>query len=151
MALDLIRDITNAMKSEVSAELGVNFRELAYLEDVSKNSFRTGNDRYGVRALGGFQVPGVTKNVTITQTFEIVLTKGYIESNIDDEPQVEKSYDNRENLLDIYKRLVNNRGGLPGTILNIFDMSISEPEFLDDDKVAIQRATMSITYRYSLI
>ena len=151
MALDLMRDITNALKSEVSTVLGADYRELAYLEDVAKNSFRSSNDRYGVRALGGLQIPGVTKNVTLTQQFEIVLTKGYTESNIDDEPQVTKSYDNRENLLDIYKELVNNRGGLPGTILNIFDLAISEPEFLEDDKVAIQRATFNVTYRYSLI
>lgn len=151
MALDLMRDITTALKSEISAELGSDYRELDYLEDVAKNSFRSGNDRYGVRALGGIQEPGVTKMVTITQQYEIVLTKGYTESNIDDDPQVSKSYDNRENLLDIYKRLVNNRGGLPGTIINITDLTISEPEFLVDDKIAIQRATLSITYRYSLI
>lgn len=151
MALDLTRDITTAIKAEISAELGASYRELAYVENVAKNTFRSGNNRYGVRALGAIQIPGVTKTVTITQDFEIVLTKGFVESNLDDDPQVAMSYDNRENLLDIYKRLVNNRAGLPGTVLNIFDMTISEPEFLEDDKIAIQRANMSITYRFSLI
>ena len=151
MALDLMRDITTSLKAEVLSVLGSSYKELDYVEDVAKNSFRTSNDRYGVRALGGLQEPGVTKNVTITQQYEIVLTKGYTESNLNDSPAVTKSYDNRENLLDIYKQIVNNRGGLPGTILNITDLIISEPEFLVNDKVAIQRATISVTYRYSLI
>lgn len=151
MALTLAEDIVDAMKSEILAELGNSYKELAYVENIEKNSFRTGNDRYGVRALVANQVPGVTRNVTLTQQFEIILTKGYVESSIDDTAQVGKSYDNRENLLDIYKRLVNNRVGLPGTVLNVFDLVMGEPEYLVDDKVVIQRATMNITYRFSLI
>lgn len=151
MALDLMNDITTAMKSEIAAELGASYKELAYVENVQKNNFRTGNDRYGVRALQGAQVPGVTKNVTFIQEFEVILTKGYIESSVDDTLQVSKAYDNRENLLDIYKRLVNNRVGLPATVLNVFDLIIGEPEYLEQDKIVIQRATMNITYRFSLI
>lgn len=151
MALDLMNDITTAMKSEIAAELGASYKELAYVENVQKNNFRTGNDRYGVRALQGAQVPGVTKNITITQEYEVVLTKGYIESSVDDTLQVSKSYDNRENLLDIYKRLVNNRAGLPSVVLNVFDLIIGEPEYLEQDKIVIQRATMNITYRFTLI
>lgn len=151
MALDLMRDIRDAVTGVVSSQLGVNYRELPYLEDISKNNFRGNNDRYGVRALSGIEVPGVTKTVHITQTFEVVLTKGYYESNLDDSEQREKAYDNRENLLDIYRLLVNTRAGLPGTVLNVTNLILAEPEFLVDEKVVVQRATMDITYRFSLI
>ena len=149
--IDSMRDIRNAMETEIAAELGVNYKKLAYLEDVTKNSFRTNNDRYGVRALSSSEVDGVTKNPTFTQSFEVVLTKGYYESNLDDTEQIERSLDNRENLLCIYKRLVNNRAGIPSVVLNIQNLQIDEPEFLVDEKVAVQRATMDITYRFSLI
>ena len=149
--IDSMRDITNAIDTEIANELGATYGTLPYLEDVSKNNFRSNNNRYGVRALTANQVPGVTKNVHITQTFEVVLTKGYYESNLDDAKQVDTAYDNQENLLDIYKRLVNTRAGIPGTVLNIQNLVVSEPEYLVDEKVAVQRATMDITFRFSLI
>lgn len=149
--IDSMRDIRDSMLTEIAAELGASYVQLPYVENVEKNNFRNSNDRYGVRALEASQVPGVTKYPTFTQSFEVILTKGYIESNLDDTPQVTKSYDNRENLLDIYKRLVNNRVGIPATVLNVTDLVVSSPEYLEDDKVVVQRATMNITYRFSLI
>lgn len=151
MSITAITDITNSIKSEVATELGAAYKELAYVEDVAKNSLRTSNDRYGVRALVASQLPGVTKNITLNQEFEVILTKGYIESSIDDTSQVSKSLDLRAEFLSIYKRLVNGKAGLPGTVLNITDLILAEPEYLEDDKVVIQRASMSIQYRYSLI
>lgn len=149
--IDTMRDIRDSMLSEIATELGATYKQLAYLEDVEKNNFRTNNDRYGVRALTANEVPGVTKNVHITQTFEVVLTKGYYESSLDDTEQVEKAYDNRENALDIYKRMVNTHAGLSGTVLNITNLVVEEPEYLLEEKVAVQRATMDITYRFNLI
>lgn len=149
--IDSIRDIRDAMESEIAAELGASYKKLAYLNDVEKNSFRTNNDRYGVQALALGEGDSVTKFVTFTQSFEVVLTKGYHESNIDDTEQLERSLDNRENLLCIYKRLVNNRAGLPSIVLNIQNLQASEPEYLEDSKVAVQRATVDITFRFSLI
>jgi len=149
--IDMMRDIRDSITAEIVAELGATYSALPYLENVEKNNFRSNNNRYGVRALFGAEVPGVTKNVHITQTFEVVLTKGYYESSLDDAEKIERAYDNRENVLDIYKRLVNTRGGLPGTVLNITNLVVSEPEFLVEEKVAVQRATMDITYRFSLI
>lgn len=149
--IDSMRDIKNSMLSEIATELGATYATLPYLEDVQKNNFRSNNRRYGVRALAGVEVPGVTKNVHITQSFEVVLTRGYLESKLNDTEQVDKSYDSRENMLDIYKRLVNTRAGIPDTVLNIQNLVVSEPEFLVEEKVAIQRATMDITFRFSLI
>lgn len=148
---DIIRDIKEAAESEIQAELGVSYKPLAYVEDVQKNSFRTSSERYGVRALGGTQVSGVTKYFTMTHNFEIVLSKAYNESAIDDSEQVSKAFDNRENLLAIYKRLVNNKCGIPSSVMNVFNLNILEPEYLVEDKVAIQRATLEITYRLTLI
>ena len=147
---DVMRDIRDAMLSEIQAELTASYKQLAYTEDVQKNSLRTSSERFGVRALASSEVPGVTRFTTFTQSFEVVLTKAYTESKIDDTEQVEKAFDNRENLLSIYTRLVNNKGGLPLVVLNIFNLNVAEPEFLLVDKVAVQRATMDITYRLTL-
>lgn len=148
---DAIREIANSMTTEIGLELGATYATLPYLEDIEKNNYRSNNNRYGVRALGAAEVPGVTKNVHLTQSFEVVLTKGYYESNLDDEKQRDTAYDNAQNMLLIYKRLVNTQAGIPGTVLNITKLLLSEPEYLVDEKVAVQRATMDITFRFSLI
>lgn len=149
--IDTMRDIRDSLEAEIAAELGVEYRKLAYLENIDKNSFRTNNKRYGVRALAASEVPGVTKNVHITQSYEVVLTQAYLDSNLDDVKQVERAYDNQSKILDIYKRMVNNKGGLPGVILNIQNLVVAEPEYNEEEKVAVQRATIDITYRFSLI
>lgn len=147
---DVMRDIKEAMETEIQTELGISYKPLAYVENVQKNSLRTSSERFGVRVLFGSQVPGVTRYYTITQSFEVVLSKGYIESALDDSEQVTKAFDNRENLLAIYKRLVNTKCGIPSLVMNVFNLNIAEPEYLEDDKVAVQRATMDITYRINL-
>jgi hypothetical protein len=146
-----VDDIINALLAEVSAELGGSYSQLAYVENVEQNSFRTNNDRYGIRARAASQVPGVTKMVTLTQQFELILTKGYYVSNLDDNNKVSTAQTAIGLVFDIYKRFVVNRGGLPLVILNINNLLVSEPSYLDESKVSVIRATLDITYRYSLI
>lgn len=146
-----MRQIKDAMDVEIQAELGSEYKPFAYLENIQENSFRTSSERYGVRALGSGQVPGVTKYFTMTQAFEIVLSKSYTQSAISDSEQVSKSYDNRENLLAIYKRLVNTKCGVPSLVMNVTELLVSEPEYLLEDKVAVQRATINVTYRVTFL
>lgn len=148
---DAVRDIKEAMETTIQTFLGVNYKKLAYVEDVTKNNYLTNSNRYGVRALAGGEVPGVTKNVHLTQSFEVVLSKAYRESSLDDTEQLEQALDNFNNILSIYKDMVNTKCGIPLIILNITNLQLSDPEYLVESKVAIQRATIDITYRFSLI
>lgn len=148
---DVMRQIRDSMLTEISTELGSDYKQLAYVEVVEKNSFRTSNNRYGVRALDAVQIPGVNKFATFDQTYEVVLTKGYVQSNIDDSEQVESSFDLRELMHDIYVRLVKGKAGIPASVINVNNLVISEPEYLEDDKVTIIRANMTITYRNTLL
>ena len=43
---DVMRDIKNAIEGEIQAELGSEYKTLAYLENVQKNSFRTSSERF---------------------------------------------------------------------------------------------------------
>lgn len=147
---DAMRQIRDAVESEISTELGASYSKLPYVEVIEKNSFRTNNNRYGVRALVSSEIPGVTKYTTFTQSFEMVLTKGYVQSTIDDTEQVEGSYDLRALILDIYTRLVNNKAGIPALTINVTNLVVSEPEYLEDDKVVIIRSTFDIIYRLTL-
>lgn len=143
--------IKDALLSEIALELGVDYKQLAYVEDIAKNSFNTSNDRYGVRALHAGATPGVTKTVTMLQPFEVVLTKGYIQSSIDDTEQVSKSYELREEAFDIFRNAVNNKIALSSIVMYVSNLQVSEPEYLEDDKVVIIRFTMDILYRLNLL
>ena len=143
--------IKDALLSEIAIELGASYKQLAYVEDVSKNSFNTSNDRYGVRGLGSIETASVTKYATFLQSFEVVLTKGYIQSTIDDTEQVSKSYELREKAYDIYVNAVKNKIALPSVVMNVSNFQVSEPEYLEDDKVVIIRCTMDILYRLTLL
>lgn len=148
---DAVRTIADGIETVIQSVLGVNYKKLAYIQDVEKNNYNTNSNRYGVRPLAGGEVPGVTKNVHLTQAFEIVLSKAYRESSLNDTEQSEKTLDNFNNILSIYKELVNTKCSVPLTVLHITNLQMSEPEFLVDSKVAIQRATIEVTYRFSLI
>lgn len=151
MAIDHVRTIKEGIESTAQAYLTVDYKSLPYVQDVAKNNYNTNSNRFGVRALAGGEVPGVTKNIHLTQTFEVVLTKAYKESALSDTEQSEKSLDNFNNMLSIYKNMVNTKCGVPLIVLNVTNLQMSEPEYLTESKVAVQRATIDITYRFSLI
>lgn len=151
MAIDSVRDIRDGIEAAMQAYLGADYKKLTYVNDVNKNNFNANSDRYGARPLFGAEVPGVTKNVHITQSFEVVLSKAYKASSLNDTEQSEKALDNLNNMLSIYKELVNTKCGIPSVVLNVTNLQMSEPEYLTESKVAVQRATVDVTYRYSLI
>lgn len=143
--------IKDALLSEIAIELGVSYKQLAYVEDIAKNSFRTSNDRYGVRSLTSTETDSVSKYATFSQSFEVVLIKGYIQSAIDDTEQVSKSYELRESAYNIYVNAVKNKIALPSVVMRVSNFQVAEPEYLEDDKVVIVRCTMDILYRLTLL
>lgn len=145
-----ITDIVNGIEGRIAA-VQPTWAELPYKIEVQKNNLSNHTDRYGARALDSEQLDGVTKQLTFTQSFEVVLTQGYNQSSINDIEQVNAGLSLRAVMLDLYLDFINTKVGLPGTVLNITDLSQGEMEYLEQDKVAILRSTMNITYRLSLI
>ena len=123
---------------------------LSYTEDVAKNNLVQAGNRYAVRPLDATEVPGVTRFVTLDQTFEILLTNQYFEDKISDAKKVTASLDCRAKLLDIYKDLVQTKAGSPSLVLQVRDLEIQSPEFLESEKVVVQRATVTVTYRLTI-
>lgn len=143
-------DIRDSVIARLVTVVPADYKELAFIETIEDNSSRTDNNRYAVRALEAAEFGGVTKTISFDQSFEVVLTKNWVQNSIDDIQQVTASYENRALIQDIYVDLVQTKGGLPGTIINISNLVIAEPEYLLEDKVAVQRATMNIKYRLTL-
>lgn len=149
---EIIQNIVNAMNTEIAGVLGSEFKSLAYVADVSRNSFRQSSNRYGVLHGPASQLPGVTRNLTFNQTFTVVLTKGYRESTISDEAARTASIDLYGKMHEIHKQLVASKAGLPGTVLNVeATIEVQEPEYIVEEKVTALRADIQVLYRYDLV
>lgn len=151
MVQDYISDITTAMNSEILGVVGSGFKELQFVIEVERNSFRGNHDRYGVLHGSAFQTPGVTKRATFSQSFQIILTKGYYDSSVSDETARSASQELYGLMLLIHKQLINTKAGAPAIVLHVQDtINILDPEYITEEKVAVLRANVELLYRYEL-
>lgn len=144
-----VKDISDSIKVRINDVLD-DYSELAYKRSIEKNNFRTTSKRYGVLPLAGTQLDGVTKHITFNMSFEITLTDQYFETNIDDNKKDTAALELRQNWFKVYRDLVKSKAGLPSQVMQVSSASISEPEFLDDQKVVALRGTCDITFRINL-
>lgn len=146
------RDVRNALETCLASTAGIEYNELKYLDDISKNSFNQGKDkRYGVRpgATPENQEANVLRHQTYTQSFTFVLTKGYCQDGVSDTDKYEAFLDLHEIALNFHKKVFNTKAGLPSRVLNAINLRIEEPEFVDD-KVTVLTGNIDIIYRLTL-
>lgn len=146
-----MEDIKDSIEAELVGILPADYQKLAYLEDVEKNNWKQIDQGYGVRGKALNETAGVTKTYTMLQVFEVVLTKRYNQSLKNEDELQQTSFDLRGLCFDIYKKMVNDHAGLPGTVMNVSGLFIAEPEPDDEAKVITQRMEFNILYRISLI
>lgn len=146
----IVSTLVTAIETQIAAELGASYSELGYVLDVSKNSYRQNDNRYGVLPLESVQVSGVTRFATYEQNFQIVLTKGYGQSKISDSDQRDKAIELYQLAHQVNKRLVTTKAGSPSNVMNVSNLRIDQPEYLTEEKVAVLRATVTLTYRLAL-
>jgi len=146
---NLVEQIKDALITEITTAVGAGWSELDYVHNVELNNFRNQTKRFGVRPLGGIQVSGVTREYTIDQDFEVILTHDYV--NIDgDANQVTQSLLLFDKMDDILVRVILNKVGLPTVIMNITGFTLDEPEFIESANLVVQRTRIIIRYRQSL-
>lgn len=146
------KDLKESLEAQLVAQVGVNYKPLKYIEDPSLNSFTQGNDRrYGVRPGGAPEnvVAGVKGAITYTQTFEFVLTKGFVQDGVSDSAAYEAWLELHDLALLYNSRLINTKAGMPTVVLNVLGFNLAPPEFLED-KVAVLTGSVDIIYRINL-
>jgi len=148
--MNIVEQIKDAMELRIVAVLPSTFSELKYKLKVEDNHFEENSKKFGVRPLEANSVPGVTQSITLDQEFEIILTDNYINLDISDEEQRIKTFNLYDRLDTIYTDLINTKAGIPLIVLNIPSLTISQPEYLEDDNVVALRAQILIKYRRSL-
>lgn len=142
-------DVTAGIAGLVTSTLGADYTELAYASDVAKNRFLGTTKGYAVLAGDLDEVDGVTRYVTVDQKFETVLTETYGQSQVGDQAQRTAATTLYGRMETLYRAIVANKAGVPGSVIRVGSLNVSQPEFLDSN-VAVIRATMIIKYRTAL-
>lgn len=144
----IARDLVVSLETCLVSVLGPEYNKLKYLDDLSKNSFNRNTEAYGIRPGATPQnVPTeVCKSIDYLQTFELVLTKKYCQDGVSDSGKYEAFLDLHELALTFNNEVIVTKAGLPTRVLNVINLSIQEPLFLED-KVAVLTASFDIIYR----
>jgi hypothetical protein len=144
-------DVSNSIKACITTVMGAEYKEMAYSNDIALNSFRNCMTQFAVQANSVTEISSVTKFLTFSHEFTVVLTKGYCGGDLTDEESVTTSFELRQKMLELYVHLINTKAGLPSRVINVVDLVMETPEYLFDEKVTVLRGTFNIIYRLTLI
>ena len=143
-----VTNIISAFETRMEAVTG--YKKLSYVYDLSKNNWNMVRDAYGVRPLDATETESVTKRLTYTHSFEVVLTKGYVDSKVSDEALRVAAAELQDLIHSMFVDFERTRLGIPGTVLNVVNLSINSPEVYDAEKVVALTATVNVLYRYEV-
>lgn len=149
--MNIVEQINDAMTSRIATVLGVNYQELNYIINVSKNNFKSNAKRYGVRPLAATTASTITRVYTLDHEFEVVLSHDYIPNPANDQDQRDKTFLLFDKMDEIFKDLFCSKAGLNNIILNIDEINMAEPEYSVAESVVILRSKLRVKYRQALV
>ena len=136
---------------ETTVETAVSgIAKLRFVNEIERNDFRSKDNRYGVKSLGAESVVGQVRTLTIDHDYEIALVQGYVNVSPNDYNQLSTVDTLHDRMDDIAKAIQNTKIGLSSIVRLATLNTISEPEYLTDEKVVIIRAIFTIKYSSNL-
>ena len=87
--------------------------------------------------------------ITVNQTYIVKLSKEFKQTQINDHDKQDVAIElMQKHCFDLYQDLVNNRAGATSIVINIDDMNIDTPDFIDNSVVVSM--SFIVTYRKKL-
>lgn len=144
-----ITTIKESIEGKIESIL--TFKKLKHIDDVAKNSFKGGRDRYGVTSGTVTQSSdiGTIRSVTYTITYDVKLTTGFVNKQTENNAEVVIA-ELQDKMLTVYNDLVNTRAGQPAVVININNFINGAIEILEDDGVVTITSSIDIVFRDSL-
>lgn len=145
----IVQDIITQSKSIASTLLGASYKELRFVYTVERNDIRSAEKGYSVRPLSATPAESVTRVYTLDHGFEFILTDTIGRSDDDSQrtDALNTMYDKAD---EYFKQIINTKINLPSVVLLVSSPSISEPEFVLDNKLVILRMQYTVKYRSAL-
>jgi hypothetical protein len=143
-----VSDIFSGIETTVQTALGSGYTRLSHMINLEKNNFDN-DKRWGVIPASANESYTTTNANTLTQTFRIILTSGYISTEYDDSGVVAKLVELMAALETVYKQLVKTKCG-SSVVINLGGLSINEALSWDEKKVILIEATFDVVSRVIL-
>jgi len=145
-----VSDIATNLKALMATELGVEYSELPHATVIEKNSFKNGSKKYGVLPKSLDEVAGTTCNITVDQNFDLILTDSYGGKSLNDADKQAKTIALQELAFSLYKEVTSTKAGTPSIVIKTGDLTVADPEYLEEDHIVVITATVTIKYRKQL-
>jgi len=146
----MVSNIKAGIESRIDASLP-SYKKLSYQLDIAKNKFKGDRKGYAVTPLSSNETDSTLGVLTMDQTFSVTLTDSYnagAQSQVNDEAKANVVVTLTDNILSLYKDISVNKKSIDSSVLLINDLSISEAEFIEEEKLAY--VTCSFTVKYKL-
>ena len=143
-----VEQIVTALETGIVAKLGSTWSRLDHVHDLSKNSLRSSNNRFGVRPLSyTSQVEStILRYLSVDHDFEVILTRNYInrggDSNL--QTQINQLFDDTE---DLAVKFFVDKLFLPSIVISVSAVNTEEPEILEEDDTVAIRCVFTVKYR----
>lgn len=147
----IVNTIITNIKTIINSEIGSEFTALPHEINIEMNNLKTSKKGYAVLPEDLSSDSGVTRALTIKQGFEITLTDNYINKGNNDTAQKTATNYLYQKIFEIYNKLYLSKIGLGTTVMNVNDLTISKPEYLENDNVVILRSSLQVIYRQAIV
>jgi hypothetical protein len=144
----IARNVYDAIKTQVAATLGVDWRELRYVFDIPQNDGRGIVKGFGIAPEDAPPANTIIRAMTFAHVFQIVLTQTNVREQ-DDTDAIAATLDELYNKADdILHDVLNQQLGIPDKIMTVTNGGISAPEFLES--YIVLRFRVIVLYRRAI-
>jgi hypothetical protein len=143
-----INDIATALKTTTGTYLGSDYAELPFAYRIENNSKIVAKG-YTVIPKEASEEVTTNRAILVNQKFQIIINDCFLSSNASDSNKRAGIIALCDKLVGLYVEVAKNKGGLPGIIVIVSDMSIDDPEILEDNDFVCLRLNFSIKHRYN--
>ena len=146
-------DVVQEIKTSIAGTITTLFPEKTeskYVWDLTRNMTKKNEDLYAVRPGEIFRIPGVTKNVTVEQTYSVILSTSYNDSPSNDQDLQDKIFDLFDNVTDLWGAIFRSKCN-NARVLVVSDFETDRPEINDKDRVVSLETRFTVQYRMEVL
>jgi len=148
--MDAVKQINNALLSRIQLVLP-DHKELDFSYFPQTNNFYNNFKRYGTTIGSANSTPTITKALSFTQIFSVILTDAYKGTDHDESDLKIKIFDLHDRLSNVLKDLYWTNLGLPNLVYQVAPLSIDAPFIVEAQQLIILTSSLNIQYRLDLI
>ena len=147
--MKVVKDIQNNITDLVQQELGLDYSKLNHVIDHEQNNFKGNTRRYGVIPSSANETDGQNQGFTMDHSFTVKLTDSYqfgANQQISDNEKLRVTNELQDKALRVYKHLQANKTNVLPEALIINDLSVSEVEYVEEERVAVLEFSLNVKY-----